>query len=165
MVDEKVSEVLTELTTVLSTDSEIVAWVLTNFSKAHTTYEGWDESDPPPYDETNPANSEYPLIVIHSVGKSRANGDRVRQYTARIGIVIYDNGRVQTGNVVRFSGLPKVEDFRHVIENAIFRANILQDCKCEGGNDPEVSISGFHQSVINVTWSPLKSNRKPYGTE
>lgn len=135
-----------KIITAVSTDTALIAWCNSNFTKVHTIYKGIDLRKPP-------AQTECPVISLALINK---NPDETKDIVPHgIGAVceIYDNTSptstvTKDGVTIKeYPGIDKIEGFRKAVESAITTIDFDSDNDLVGLRCAEIKVD---YDTINV---------------
>lgn len=114
----KTHELLAEMRDILTSDTSIESWCVTNYGQKQTVYCGINNEDPPKPD------SEYPLLVLFYIERKRSANTSNVGYVCEIGAGIKDGTMIYdpVGSTT-FQGLLKVAELRELAELSIARAH------------------------------------------
>jgi len=97
----------------IKAQEDILAWTQAKYEKNPTVYIGYEEENPPP-------EADYPLIVIMPTGQGRSLNVDYSDFFVEIGYGIVESGKTTVSNVIAYTGLQYIMEFRNVVEDTLF---------------------------------------------
>jgi hypothetical protein len=93
--------------------TEINAWTILNYDRHHKVYIGYEEENPP-------AQTDYPLIVLSPIGQTRSTNKDYGEMFILGAYGLYETGKTTAGNVVTYTGVKRVLEYRETVEDVLF---------------------------------------------
>ena len=139
-----IAELIETIKAAALTDPELVAWSTEVYGTPPTVVVGVNEEDPPALDD-------YPIIAFVGTETGRSTGDKDLSIAMHFGLGINDPATdTQTGTA--YSGSTRIETFRELFENAVFRCKIPGHTTVQGesGDSPHPLYVGYVTITINA---------------
>lgn len=119
-----IAELIEKMKSAAINDTALAAWCTATYGKAPTFLVGVDENNPP-------AESDYPVIVAVATKTGRSTADKNTSLTLEFGLGLIDSDTATTDGTTYY-GTIRMETFRELFEDAVFRAKLVGTVSVEG---------------------------------